>query len=118
MTEPQRRHANVVNVDEIKPSNELQGDFVNQRRRLGPEAGGRALGCTLIEVPPGKTAYPYHFHSAFEESIYVLEGRGSLRIGKDKVDVRAGDYVGIPAGPEFAHALTNTGEATLRYLCM
>jgi len=113
-----RRHPHVVNLDEISPDQQRQGGFEFQRRRLGPEAGSRALGCSYIEVPPGKTAYPFHFHSAFEEAIYVLEGAGTLRIGSDSVSIRAGDYIGFPAGPPSAHALTNTGTTALRYLCV
>jgi uncharacterized cupin superfamily protein len=114
----ERRHPHVVNVDEVKPMEDTHGGFGSRRRRLGPEAGGLALGCTHIELPPGKTAFPLHFHSAIEESIYVLEGTGTLRVGTDRVAVRAGDYVALPAGPAQAHALTNTGSGALRYLCM
>jgi uncharacterized cupin superfamily protein len=113
-----RRHPQVVNIEDIAPREESRGGFAHRTRRLGPEAGGRALGCSHLEVAPGKTAYPFHFHSATEEAIYVLEGTASLRVGKDKVELRAGDYVGIPAGPDCAHALTNTGAGPLRYLCM
>jgi uncharacterized cupin superfamily protein len=113
-----RRHPNVVNLEEVAPEDQQKGGFQLRRRRLGAEGGSRALGCAYLEVPPGKTAFPVHFHSALEESIYVLEGTGTLRIGPDKVDLRAGDYVGIPAGPQSAHGLTNTGTTALRYLCM
>ena len=71
-----------------------------------------------MEVEPGKTAFPFHFHSAIEEALYILEGKGTLRVGADKVEVRAGDYVGLPPGPEYTHALTNTGTGALRYLTM
>src|ERR1700678_1361961 len=104
-----RRHPHVVNVDEIASDQQAQGLFAFKRRRLGPEAGARAIGCTHFELGPGHTAFPYHFHSAFEEARVVLEGTASVRIGKDSDEVRAGDYVALPAGPECAHALTNTG---------
>lgn len=113
-----RRHANVVNVEDIPKEEMGQGGFGLRRRRIGVEAGTRALGCSHLEVPPGKTAYPFHFHSAHEEALYILEGTGTVRIGEDRVEVRAGDYVGFPAGPQFAHALTNTGEVPLRYLAL
>ncbi|HEY8040327.1 MAG TPA: hypothetical protein VIF15_11065, partial [Polyangiaceae bacterium] len=67
MTAP-RRHPHVVNIDEIAPDQQEQGGFGLRRRRLGPEAGGRALGCSHFEIAPGKTAFPFHFHSAFEEA--------------------------------------------------
>jgi uncharacterized cupin superfamily protein len=95
-----------------------QGDFSQRARRLGNAAGGRALGCVCYELPPGKTAFPFHFHSALEEAIYVLEGEGTLRVGKDQISVGQGDYVALPPGPDNAHALSNRGQGPLRYLCM
>jgi uncharacterized cupin superfamily protein len=114
----ERRHPNVVRVDEVKAHEMTQGDFAQNARRLGQAAGSRALGCTYYELPPGKTGFPFHFHSALEEAIYVLEGEGTLRIGKDEVAIGKGDYVAMPPGPDYCHALTNRGQAPLRYLCM
>jgi uncharacterized cupin superfamily protein len=113
-----RRHPHVVRFDEVEPQNMTQGDFSQQSRRLGQAAGGRALGCTSYELPPGKTAFPFHFHSAIEEAIYILEGEGTLRIGKEKVAIGQGDYIAMPPGPDSAHALSNRGQGPLRYLCM
>jgi uncharacterized cupin superfamily protein len=114
----ERRHPQVVRVEEVEPQEQDQGGFGHRSRRLGQAAGARALGCSHFELPPGKTAFPFHFHSAFEEAIYVLEGAGTLRIGADQIEVRQGDYVALPPGPEHPHALTNPGEGWLRYLCM
>jgi uncharacterized cupin superfamily protein len=113
-----RRHPQVVNVEELAPREEKTGDFVFRTRRLGAQAGGRALGCSHYELEAGKTTFPFHFHSALEEGLYILEGTGTLRIGKDKVELRAGDYVAFPPGPDFAHALTAGPGGPLRYLAM
>jgi uncharacterized cupin superfamily protein len=113
-----RRHAQVVNIDEITPEERGQGSFSFRQRRLGPHAGGRALGCSYYELPPGKTAFPFHFHSALEEGVFVLEGTGSMRVGKDTFDVRAGDYVAFPPGPDSSHQLANTGSVPMKYLCL
>ncbi len=87
-----RRHPNVANIDKITPNEEVHGGLAFRRRRLGVDIGGRALGCSHFEVAPGKTAFPFHFHSAVEEAIYVLEGTATLRMGKERVELRAGDY--------------------------
>jgi uncharacterized cupin superfamily protein len=115
---PNRRHSQVVNIEEVTPRENSRGHFVFRVRRLGPEAGGRALGCSHFELAPGKTAFPFHFHSAFEEAIYILDGTGTLRIGKETTEVRAGDYIALPPGPDSAHALTSSTSGPLRYLCM
>jgi uncharacterized cupin superfamily protein len=111
-----RRHPNVVNVDEVESMSRPKGRFGATGRRLGAPAGARAIGFNWMELLPGKTSFPYHYHTGIEEGLYVLSGSGELRIGKDKVAVRAGDYAAFPAGPDHAHTLTNTGTEPLRYL--
>ena len=113
----ERRHPNVVNVDEVPPQSQANGKFVLEHRALGRAAGARGLGCGMITLPPGRTAWPHHYHCANEESIYVLSGTGTARIGDAKVELRAGDYVAFPPGPAHAHQTTNTGTEPLVYLC-
>ena len=74
-------------------------------------AGGEKLGCSLYEVPPGRRAWPYHYHLANEEAIYVLEGSGTLRIGGEEIRVSQGDYVALPASAQAAHQLVNDSGA-------
>lgn len=113
-----RRHPQVVNIDEVESRTLEQGTkFGATLRTLGLMTSAQAIGCTLYEVPEGRAAFPFHYHCANEESLFVLEGEGTLRIGKETVGVRAGDYVTFPIGPDFAHQLRNTGTGILRYLC-
>jgi uncharacterized cupin superfamily protein len=84
---------------------------------LGRATGARTTGCSYYEIAPGRAAYPHHFHCIVEETIFIIEGEGTLRIGGDTVTVRAGDYASFPVGPRGAHQLRNTGQRLLRYLC-
>lgn len=112
-------HKHVVHETEVPWSEVTNGPKVTYRRKqLGAAAKGRKLGCSLMELPPGKFAFPRHFHTANEEAFYILSGTGSLRIGEDTVTVKAGDYVALPVGPESAHKLVNDGTETLRYLAV
>ena len=89
-------------------------------RRSSPWPGRRAanqLGCNWFEVPPGCTSFPMHYHCAIEEAVFVLQGRGTLRLGDQEVEVRGGDWITLLAGPDGAHQLLNTGDAPLTYLC-
>jgi uncharacterized cupin superfamily protein len=114
----ERRHPNVVHVDEVPHTEQSRGRrYALRRKQLGAAAAGKRLGCSLIELPPGKRAWPIHWHAANEEAIFVLEGRGRMRIGEREVEVRAGDYVALPPGPAHAHQSWNDSEAPLRYLC-
>lgn len=112
-----RRHTHIANLDEVEPVRLQQGRTEVVRRQLGRAAGARALGCSHIELPPGKRSWPRHWHAANEEAIFVLEGVGTLLIGDETIEVRAGDYIALPAGPEAAHQMRNESQAPLRYLC-
>ena len=76
-----REHSNVVNEQDLEWGEQSHGEKIGYRRKqLNSVAGGEKLGCSLYEVPPGRRAWPYHYHLANEEAIYVLEGSGTLRI--------------------------------------
>ena len=113
-----RRHALVANVDELEARTSENGRFAWQIRQLGNATGGVDIGCNHFEVAPGKTAFPFHYHCGIEEAIYIIEGNGTLRIGDEQVQVRAGDFMSFPVGPQNAHQLLNTSDQPLRYLCI
>jgi uncharacterized cupin superfamily protein len=109
----------VINLSEV-PGVEINAPegsaFGGSRQRVGAAIGAQKLGYSFFSVPPGKSAFPYHTHTTNEEMIYVVEGRGVLRLAKDEVDVTAGTIVACPPGTEFPHQLINTGDQELRYL--
>ncbi len=111
-------HPNVVNAGGLEWTEQSHGEkFGFKRKSLGAATGGERLGCSLYEVLPGKRAWPRHYHLANEEAIFVLEGRGTLRIGEKEVAISAGDYVTLLAGEEGSHQTINSSDAPLRYLC-
>lgn len=113
-----RRHPNVVNLAELEGRTMTAGTkFGASVKHLGHATGSQGIGCSLYEVPPGRAAFPRHFHCANEEALFILEGEGTLRIGDATVPVRAFDYATFPVGPDSAHQLRNTGTTPLRYLC-
>lgn len=113
-----RRHANVVNTDDIKPRIIEQGRHLLTVRSLGGAAGSRQLGAALTTVPPGHVSFPAHYHCASEEAIYILSGTGTARIGDDRVPVRPGDWLAFPPGPGYEHQMINDGSEPLVYLCV
>ena len=111
-------HPNVVSEGDLRWNEQSHGEkFGYRRKALGSAAHSEKLGCSLYEVPPGRRAWPHHYHLANEEAIYVLKGSGSLRIGGEEIWISEGDYVALPARAEGAHQLVNSSEAVLRYLC-
>lgn len=119
MNDTHRRHPNIANLDEVPLRTQEAGTrFGFAGRMVAAAAGGRAIGCSWYEVPPGRSAFPYHYHCSNEEALFVLEGTGALRIGDGVFPVRPGDYMCFPVGPSHAHRLDNTGDGPLRYLCI
>jgi uncharacterized cupin superfamily protein len=74
------------------------------------------LGAGVDILPPGKMSCPYHYHLAQEEMFVIIEGEGTLRVAGERVPVRAGDVIFVPAGPEYPHHLINTSAAPMKYL--
>ncbi len=78
--------------------------------------GGRKIGIAYEELPPGKQGCPFHYHLKEEEHIVALEGEATLRLGEARYTLKAGDYVGFPAGQRAGHCLINETEKPFRYL--
>jgi len=105
-----------VNESDLDWETLERGETEFRRKRLAEAADGDELGCSLYELPPGKKSWPYHYHTANEEAIYVLAGDGQLRAADDEVAIESGDYVALPTGEDGAHRIINDGDAPLRYL--
>jgi uncharacterized cupin superfamily protein len=110
----------ILNIADIPLSDHGHGDgFAARLGQFGPLLGMKQLGCRLVVVPPGKKAWPYHFHHVNEELFVIIKGAGTLRYGGAEHPVKAGDVIACPAGgPETAHQLINTSEAELHYLAI
>jgi uncharacterized cupin superfamily protein len=85
-------------------------DYEYKKRVLVPHRKGGQCKVSLYEIPPQRSAYPYHYHSKNEEAFYILQGRGLLKTPSGEKNVTAGDFVFFPASPNGAHKLTNTSD--------
>jgi uncharacterized cupin superfamily protein len=103
-----------VSVDKISaPEGSSFGGF---RQRVSAHIGAQKLGYSFFVVPAGKAAFPYHTHTGNEEMIYIIDGAGVLRFGKEELEVATGTVIACPPGPEYPHQLINTSDRELRYL--
>ena len=109
-----RNEADVEWTEEQSPD----GSARRSRKQLSAATGGRAIGTSLYRVPPGVRPWPRHYHLANEESIYVLAGSGAIMIGDEKLELRRGDYVALPAGSAHVHQVLNESDQDLEFLCM
>ena len=73
-------------------------------------------GLNLFELPPGQTAYPYHWHLGEEELIVVLEGRPSSRTPDGWRGLEQEEAVAFLVGDQGAHQVANETESPVRFL--
>jgi uncharacterized cupin superfamily protein len=79
----------------------------------GVWGGGHPFDLELARIPPGKTNWPYHSHSAQWELYIVLKGRGIARAPEGEVEIGPGDSFIHPPGEP--HQIRNTGAEDLLY---
>ena len=74
------------------------------------------VGILIEELGPGKQSAPAHYHIFEEEHVFILDGTVTARIGAERHEMKAGDYVCFPAGQKAGHCLVTTGDAPCRYV--
>ena len=95
-----------------------RGEIAFRRKELSNAVGGDQLGCSLYELEPGTRSWPYHYHTANEEALFVLDGKGTVRLEDGEASLEAGDFVALPADERGGHQVVNDGDESLRYLAM
>ncbi len=93
----------------LNPASEIRGTTLSRLTGLVK------CGVNVIRIPPGKESFVHHVHLVDEEWMYVLSGKGELRIGDERFAVGPGDFAGFPPRTH-AHHLRNAGTEELVYL--
>lgn len=108
-----------VAIDTIAWRDFSEGVRFGSRSRVLSDTRGddkRKIGIAYEELPPGKQSCPFHYHLVEEEHIIALEGEATLRLGEERYLLKAGDYVGFPAGQRAGHCLINETEKPFRFI--
>ncbi len=117
----------IINVDELdyKPSPAPIPDHLKDKYEgatigfAGTLIGAQKLGYNVTVLPPGKRAFPFHSHQVNEELFFVLEGNGEVRIGKETLPIKKGDFISCPPGNgDTAHQIINSSSEELRYIAL
>ena len=111
---------NVWDVDWPEPGDyereAAAAGYVGVRGRRLKRQPGAALSAAVWELEPGATQAPYHFHHGGEELLIVLRGTPTLRGPDGERELKEGEVVHFPRGPEGAHQLSNRSDALVRYV--
>jgi uncharacterized cupin superfamily protein len=103
----------VVNVNEV-PVGKIPGretrDLIN-----GKTVGAKTISLRITDVMPGEVCTPGHTHTECEEVIYILSGKGDIKIGEEVFPMKVGDAIYLPTG--VGHLIRNTGKEMMRMAC-
>ncbi|HEY7794047.1 MAG TPA: cupin domain-containing protein [Gaiellaceae bacterium] len=102
---------------ELDHSRDVPG-FSWRRAAVGEQIGGQRLGASLYELQPGERSFPYHYEYGAEEWLFVVAGRPTLRDPEGEHELRPGDVVAFPEGPDGAHLVRNDTDEPVRVLVL
>jgi len=85
-------------------------------KALSDAGGVSKIGFGLMELPPGSTTRPAHYHSDEEEHLMALSGTENLHLGAKTYKLEAGSYICFPAGQQILHHLENNSDQPFRYI--
>jgi uncharacterized cupin superfamily protein len=102
--EPAPRPPTIVAVGDVPAEQRRRGETDFVRRDIGQRLGSVHTGMRHLEIAPGGLSGPPHCHSAEEELFVVLGGTGTVLLGDEEHELRAGHVVARPAGTGVAHA--------------
>jgi uncharacterized cupin superfamily protein len=105
-----------VNLNEVEttPIEGRPAGYELSRVRVGDLIGGVDIGMSVYDLPPGQSAFPYHYEVGREEWLLVLSGRPTLRDEDGEQELEEGDLVAFPEGEAGAHKVTNKTDEPAR----
>jgi len=107
------KHVHYTDVELEQPNEEGIKDL-KIRWLISDKDGAENFAMRLFEVGPGGHS-PLHQHD-WEHEVFIVEGTGVARNKTDEKSFNTGDVFFIK--PMEWHQLVNTGEKTLKFLCL
>lgn len=86
--------------------------------QVGARIGAKRIGGSLYEIPAGNRSFPYHYEYGQEEWLVCVDGTPTLRTPEGERELRPGDTVCFPEGPEGAHQVINRTDEPARVLIL
>ena len=105
-------HITPKHVNEYKDYEYFKYEVTDSRQKYevaGPNDGNQTV-VAFYTLPPGKSSYPFHYHTTNEEVFYIISGDAVLETSDGILRITAGDVIVCPAGKNGAHKITNPSE--------
>jgi quercetin dioxygenase-like cupin family protein len=104
----------MLSRDYLQVTREPVDESKGIRWLIGKPEGAPNFAMRVIEFDPG-AVFDVHHHP-YEHEIFVLEGEGVAHGPEGEVEMRPGVAIYVPPGEP--HGYRNTGEGTLRFICV
>ena len=102
-----------TSLHEVKPYTTKDGSLI--RELMHPEVhGNRNLSFAQAVIEPGSSTM-CHIHKNAEEIYHVVQGKGVMRLDREKFFIAPGDTICITPGQ--THSVENTGAEPLVIYC-
>ncbi len=112
----QYKDVNLNKIFEPEGHREQEFEFSNSVVNSPFTANGGKLFVNFYTLLPGKSSYPYHYHTGMEEVFYIISGTATLESPKGNIIVSEGDVIVLPANENGAHKFTNHSDLPCVYL--
>ena len=81
---------------------------------IGKQIRSKLIGGTVYDILSDEDrSFPYHFHHGMEEWLLVLDGTPTLRTLGAEWELKVGDLVCFPTGPQGGHQVRGPGTVLL-----
>lgn len=100
----------IANAENTPAKHESHNNYEFFKHLIVPKNSENQCNVSVMEIPPQKSSYPYHFHAAITEVFYIISGKGKIETPDGEKDVAKGDVLVFPQGKEGAHRISNTSE--------
>lgn len=108
----------IVNEEDIiqKHKNEHNA-YAYSKREITSREDFNQCYVAIYEIPPNKSNYPLHYHTANTEVFYIIQGEGILVTSDGQKKIKQGDFIVCPPSEKSAHKLMNTSKSeVLKYI--
>ncbi len=112
----QYKDYNLNKIYDPEMQHERSYEFQNSCVAQPSLTGEGKLAVLFYTLQPGKSNYPFHYHTGQEEVFYIISGTATLKTSKGEVIVSEGDIIIMPANENGAHMLTNHSDLPLVYI--
>ncbi|MBV8424448.1 MAG: cupin domain-containing protein [Candidatus Eremiobacteraeota bacterium] len=101
-----------INLDQVPMREDAgPGNYSVTEGEVGFLLGAERLGYRIVQLEPGTSFCPTHWHTQEEELFVIWSGEPTLLTPHGRAQLREGDCIAFPCGEMGAHKVRNDGSA-------